>query len=95
MLQPWIKVFQQGYMEAFLINNIVPKLQDALHTFVINPHHQQLGNFNSFKNYHLVNEILKKYIFFRQLELGKCLVRCITITHISGIVRPTLFSKLA
>lgn len=46
MLQPWIKVFQQGYMEAFLINNIVPKLQAALHTFVINPHHQQLDNWN-------------------------------------------------
>jgi tuftelin-interacting protein 11 len=43
MLQPWVNVFQQGYMEAFLIKNIVPKLQIALQSFVINPHHQQLG----------------------------------------------------
>lgn len=43
MLQPWINVFQKSYMDAFLIKNIVPKLQVALHAFVINPHHQQLG----------------------------------------------------
>lgn len=30
-------------MEAFLIKNIVPKLQAVLQAFVINPHHQQLG----------------------------------------------------
>ncbi|XP_050520902.1 tuftelin-interacting protein 11 [Daktulosphaira vitifoliae] len=46
MLQPWVNVFQQGHMEAFLINNIVPKLQAALQAFVINPHHQQLDNWN-------------------------------------------------
>lgn len=50
MLQPWINVFQQGYMEAFLIKNIVPKLQATLQAFVINPHHQQLGNISHFQN---------------------------------------------
>jgi len=54
MLQPWMNVFQQGYMEAFLIKNIVPKLQVALQTFVINPHHQQLGKYFYFLFYYFV-----------------------------------------
>lgn len=62
MLQPWINVFQQGYMEAFLIKNIVPKLQAALHVFVINPHHQQLGNI--FKNNIEKFKLRKKIVFF-------------------------------
>lgn len=43
MLQPWMNVFEHGEMDAFLVNNIVPKLQIALQEFIINPHQQRLG----------------------------------------------------
>lgn len=49
MLQPWINVFQKGYMEAFLITNIIPKLRTALDAFIINPHHQQLGKIRLYR----------------------------------------------
>lgn len=50
MLQPWVNVFQQGYMAAFLIKNIVPKLRATLQAFIINPHHQQLGSISYITN---------------------------------------------
>ncbi|XP_011690274.1 PREDICTED: tuftelin-interacting protein 11-like isoform X3 [Wasmannia auropunctata] len=37
MLQPWVKVFAKRDMKAFLVKNIIPKLQIALFEFVINP----------------------------------------------------------
>jgi len=64
MLQPWIHVFQQGYMESFLIKNIVPKLQAVLQTLVINPHHQQLGNMLCFSNVSSLKELQKTSIFY-------------------------------
>lgn len=44
MLKPWVDVFSKGEMDAFLVNNIVPKLHTTLQEFVINPHQQHLGN---------------------------------------------------
>jgi len=46
MLLPWHGVFSKGDMDAFLIKNIVPKLQLALQELVINPHQQHLGEDN-------------------------------------------------
>ena len=47
MLQPWASVFERGAMEAFLVNNIVPKLEVTLsQEFVINPHQQCLGMYD-------------------------------------------------
>ena len=42
ILEPWKGVFSAGAMEAFLNINIVPKLELALQTLIINPHQQCL-----------------------------------------------------
>ncbi len=47
ILQPWIKVFSRGHMEAFLVKNIIPKLALVMQEFLINPHEQHLGNTQS------------------------------------------------
>lgn len=47
MLEPWSKAFSKGEMDAFLVNNIVPKLNVALQEFIINPHQQHLGKLPS------------------------------------------------
>lgn len=44
MLQPWSEAFDKGDMDAFLIKNILPKLQLAMSELVINPHQQHLVN---------------------------------------------------
>ena len=46
MLQPWAQVFSKGDMEAFLVKNILPKLQIALSELVIHPHQQHLDQWN-------------------------------------------------
>ncbi|XP_059486517.1 septin-interacting protein 1 [Neocloeon triangulifer] len=46
MLKPWKQAFPQGDMDAFLMANILPKLQTALQELVINPHQQQLDQWN-------------------------------------------------
>ncbi|KFM56990.1 Tuftelin-interacting protein 11, partial [Stegodyphus mimosarum] len=46
ILEPWKTVFSQGVMDAFVINNIVPKLAMALQAYVINPHQQHLDVWN-------------------------------------------------
>ena len=43
MLDPWKGVFREGHMDAFLLKNILPKLQLAMQEFVVNPHQQHLG----------------------------------------------------
>ena len=45
ILQPWMKVWQKGHAEAFLVKNIAPKLSLCLNEFVINPHQQHLGRY--------------------------------------------------
>ncbi|CAG2173962.1 unnamed protein product, partial [Oppiella nova] len=42
ILEPWKGVFSAGAMEAFLNINIVPKLEIALQSLIINPHQQCL-----------------------------------------------------
>ncbi|GFY44287.1 tuftelin-interacting protein 11 [Trichonephila inaurata madagascariensis] len=46
ILEPWKAVFSQGVMDAFVINNIIPKLGMALQAYVINPHQQHLDVWN-------------------------------------------------
>ncbi|CAL1280519.1 unnamed protein product [Larinioides sclopetarius] len=46
ILEPWKSVFSQGVMDAFVINNIIPKLAMALQAYVINPHQQHLDVWN-------------------------------------------------
>ncbi len=40
---PWVPVFSKGSMDAFLIKNILPKLQVAIANWDINPSRQELG----------------------------------------------------
>lgn len=47
VLLPWVPVFSKGAMDAFLIKNILPKLQVAIIKWDINPNQQQLGNYGS------------------------------------------------
>ncbi|XP_054159386.1 tuftelin-interacting protein 11-like [Oppia nitens] len=42
ILEPWKGVFSYGSMEGFLNTNIVPKLELALQSLIINPHQQCL-----------------------------------------------------
>ncbi|XP_011501452.1 PREDICTED: tuftelin-interacting protein 11 [Ceratosolen solmsi marchali] len=46
MLQPWAAVFTKADMDAFLVKNILPKLQIALSELIINPHQQHLDQWN-------------------------------------------------
>jgi tuftelin-interacting protein 11 len=46
MLQPWAPVFAKTDMDAFLVKNVIPKLQIALSELVINPHQQHLDQWN-------------------------------------------------
>ena len=43
ILQPWVNIFESGKMEAFLVNNILPKLEMVLKDLVINPRQQCLS----------------------------------------------------
>ena len=45
VLMPWVPVFSKGAMDAFLVKNILPKLQQALMSWTIhsNPHQQDWG----------------------------------------------------
>lgn len=42
ILQPWAQVFSKGDMDAFLVKNILPKLENALSQFDINSHEQHM-----------------------------------------------------
>ncbi|XP_055328289.1 tuftelin-interacting protein 11-like [Paramacrobiotus metropolitanus] len=42
MLQPWIPLFSKATMDQFLIRNILPKLQELMQTFQVNPKQQEL-----------------------------------------------------
>ena len=46
MLEPWAQVFAKGDMDAFLVKNILPKLQIVLSELIINPHQQHLDQWN-------------------------------------------------
>ncbi|XP_050457784.1 tuftelin-interacting protein 11 isoform X1 [Cataglyphis hispanica] len=74
MLQPWAEVFTKGDMEAFLVKNIVPKLQTALTQFVIYPHQQHMDPWNSVYEWkelipvHIMAGLLNKFFFPKWLQ---------------------------
>nr|XP_039257715.1 tuftelin-interacting protein 11-like [Styela clava]XP_039257716.1 tuftelin-interacting protein 11-like [Styela clava]XP_039257717.1 tuftelin-interacting protein 11-like [Styela clava] len=45
ILEPWHEVFSRGSWDAFIIKNIVPKLEKCLRDFIVNPHDQSLADF--------------------------------------------------
>ncbi|KAK0075500.1 hypothetical protein PV325_006813 [Microctonus aethiopoides] len=75
MLEPWSQVFSKGDMEAFLVKNILPKLQIALSEFVINPHQQHLDNWNwvfewvTLLPIHTMVGLLDKFFFPKWLQV--------------------------
>ncbi|KYQ53379.1 Tuftelin-interacting protein 11 [Trachymyrmex zeteki] len=75
MLQPWTEVFAKGDMEAFLVKNIIPKLQIALSEFVINPHQQHLDQWNWVYEWkelipvHIMAGLLDKFFFLKWLQV--------------------------
>lgn len=74
MLQPWAEVFTKGDMEAFLVKNIVPKLQTVLTQFVIYPHQQHMDPWNSVYEWkelipvHIMAGLLNKFFFPKWLQ---------------------------
>lgn len=75
MLQPWAEVFAKGDMEAFLVKNIIPKLQITLSEFVINPHQQHLDQWNWVYEWkeliptHIMAGLLDKFFFPKWLQV--------------------------
>ncbi|XP_054276836.1 tuftelin-interacting protein 11-like [Macrosteles quadrilineatus] len=75
MLRPWVGAFSKGEMDAFLINNIVPKLHLTLQEFVINPHQQHLDNWNWVMEWqellpsHVLASLLDKSFFPKWLQV--------------------------
>lgn len=75
MLQPWAQVFTKDDMEAFLVKNIIPKLQIALSEFVINPHQQHLDQWNWVYEWkdlippHIMAGLLDKFFFPKWLQV--------------------------
>ncbi|XP_012559008.1 tuftelin-interacting protein 11 isoform X1 [Hydra vulgaris] len=75
ILEPWVKVFSRGTMEAFLIRSIYPKLEQCMSEFKINPHQQILEPFHwvmAWKDiisvHHMVS-ILEKHLFPKLLQV--------------------------
>lgn len=75
MLEPWAEVFTQGDLEAFLVKNIVPKLQIALSELVINPHQQILDQWHWVYEWkellpkHTMVGLLDKFFFPKWLQI--------------------------
>ena len=46
ILMPWKDVFPKGSLQAFVIKNILPKLEQMMHGMAINPHQQRLEEWN-------------------------------------------------
>ncbi|XP_041352059.1 tuftelin-interacting protein 11-like [Gigantopelta aegis] len=75
ILQPWVGVWKQGHMDAFLVRNIVPKLGLSMQEMIINPHQQILDPWRWFiswhgivPNHHMVS-ILEKTFFPKWLQV--------------------------
>ncbi|XP_058804469.1 tuftelin-interacting protein 11 [Phymastichus coffea] len=74
MLQPWQQVFKKGDMDAFLIKNILPKLQMTLSELVINPHQQHLDHWHWVYDWkdtlpiHSMTGLLDKFFFPKWLH---------------------------
>ena len=75
ILLPWKDVFTRGSMQAFLVKNIVPKLETAIAGLVINPHNQDLALWRSSMEWEdmvsppQLAEILAKHFFPRWLQV--------------------------
>lgn len=75
MLEPWAEVFTPGDLEAFLVKNIVPKLQIALSELVINPHQQILDQWHWVYEWkellpkHTMVGLLDKFFFPKWLQI--------------------------
>lgn len=75
MLEPWAQVFAKRDLEAFLVKNIVPKLQIALAEFIINPHQQHLDQWNWVYEWvtllpvHTTVGLLDKFFFPKWLQV--------------------------
>lgn len=67
MLLPWVPVFQKGAMDAFLSKHILPKLEQAVARWEINPSRQELGtSFFFIVHLHATTNVYRR----RCLELG-------------------------
>ncbi|XP_069691056.1 tuftelin-interacting protein 11 [Periplaneta americana] len=75
MLLPWHGVFSRGDMDAFLVKNIMPKLQLAMQELVINPHQQHLEQWNWVMDWadllpvHTLASLLEKHFFPKWLQI--------------------------
>ncbi|OXU25035.1 hypothetical protein TSAR_000542 [Trichomalopsis sarcophagae] len=75
MLQPWSQVFARGDMDAFLVKNILPKLQIALSELIINPHQQHLDQWEWVYDWkdlipiHIMASLLDKFFFPKWLQV--------------------------
>ena len=64
VLLPWVPVFQKGAMDAFLNKHILPKLEQAVARWEINPSRQELGKpFVLSQKVHAVNGWFFKQTF--------------------------------
>lgn len=76
ILEPWVKVFSKGTMEAFLLRSIYPKLEQCIMAeFTISPHQQILEPFHWMMSWediislHHMVSILDKYLFPKWLQV--------------------------
>jgi tuftelin-interacting protein 11 len=75
ILEPWKGVFSNGSLEAFLKINIVPKLEIAMQSLLINPHQQCLDlwhwvmSWQDLLSTHIIASILEKHFFPRWLNV--------------------------
>ena len=78
MLKPWAQVFTRNDMDAFLVKNILPKLQLCLNQIIINPHQQHLDQWNWVNEWrdmipqHTMASLLDKFFFPRWLQVLGC-----------------------
>lgn len=80
ILAPWVGVFPKGSMEAFLIKNIVPKLQMVMQELIIHPTCQIMGmDFQIFIFRQVIYQAIHKkqglkvicvFVIIRTMELG-------------------------
>ena len=87
ILLPWKDVFTRGSMQAFLVRNIVPKLESAISGLVINPHNQDLSVWRSVMEWNdmlsppQMADILAKQFFPRWLQVREKYLYFCTDNH--------------
>lgn len=78
ILHPWCGIFSNDDFKAFLLKNIVPKLQLSLSELIINPLHQDLSYFNQVWEWNeilsivcgdgIMAQMLSKYFFPKWMQ---------------------------